>query len=79
MAGAIAYREAGLERPRGGANDLRQPGARLNGIGDRLERLKIQRGRPPVRRSGHTTILRAPNDQAETLSQNQITTAQSAP
>ena len=35
---AVEQHEAGVERARRGAHDLRQSGARLDGVGDRLER-----------------------------------------
>ena len=41
-----------LERPRGRADDLGQPHARLDGVGDRLERIEVDR-RADVRAHGH--------------------------
>ena len=37
-AGAVGEHEARVERARGGADHLRQPGARLDRVGDRVQR-----------------------------------------
>ena len=55
---AVGQHEAGVERPSGGADDLGQAGARLDGVGDRVQRSEIEPGRRSVGRGGHAPILR---------------------
>ncbi len=45
-AAAVEQHEAGVERARRGAHDVRQPGARFDRLGDRVQRRKIERDRP---------------------------------
>ena len=46
------------DRASGGTDDLGQAGARLDGVGDRVEHGEIEPGRRSVGRGGHAPILR---------------------
>ena len=56
--GAVGQHEAGIQRPRRRADDLGQAGARLDGVGDRVQRSEVEPGRRSVGRGGHAPILR---------------------
>ena len=54
---AVDQDEAGVQRPRGRAQDLRQPGAGLDGIGDRGERPQVRGARSAALRAvGHARL-----------------------
>ena len=52
---AVDQHEARVERPRGGAHDLRQAGAGRDRLGDRLERPQVRRRRRLVARVAGTS------------------------